>query len=367
MFGRRLPLGRVLGIPLSLDLSFLLVLPLLALLISAQFPLYLELFGIEAREDLLRLRFLLGLLAALGLFGSVLLHELGHALMARAFGVRTREITLWLLGGVAQLERIPREPAKEAAIAIAGPLVSFALSGVFTLLKTGEGALGFLLTYLALVNLFLGLFNLLPALPLDGGRILRAFLATRLPYLEATRRAVGVSRGLALALGLFGLLAFNPFLVLIAFFVYMASGAEAEAILWQEALKGLKVQDLMTPEVQTVPPDLKVGELLARMLQEKHVAYPVVEGGRVLGLVHLDHLGPASLEDPVALWMQPPAVLPPEASALEALERMGGYGYTHLLVIEGGELKGILSKTDLLRALEVLSRIRPPTPGEGPP
>ena len=220
--------------------------------------------------------------------------------------------------------------------------------------------MGFLLGYLALVNLFLGLFNLLPALPLDGGRILRAFLATRFPYLEATRRAVGVSRGLAVALGLFGLLAFNPFLVLIAFFIYMASGAEAEALLWQEALRGLKVRDLMTEGVHTVPPGLTVGELLTRMLREKHVAYPVVEGGRVLGLVHLDHLGAAGLEDPVALWMHPPGVIPPEASVLEALERMGGQGYTHLLVMEGGELKGILSKTALLRALQILGRLRLP-------
>ena len=238
MFQHGIFLFRLAGIPVHLDLSFLLVLPLWALYIGRNLPHYFA---------------LLGLLAATGLFLSVLLHEVGHALAARRYGVATRRITLWLLGGVAQMERIPREPMKELVIALAGPLVSLLLFLLFRTLPWEAGALGFLGRYLALVNLGLALFNLLPALPLDGGRVYRALLALRKPYLQATRQAVALSQALAWALGLFGLLVLNPLLVLIAFFVYMASRADAEATLLAQALEGLKVKDLMTPNPIVLP------------------------------------------------------------------------------------------------------------------
>jgi Zn-dependent protease len=138
MFAKTLRLPfRLLGIPVSLDLSFLVVLPLLAFLIGSQLPVYLRLLQISAPPDWLQgpMPYVLGLLAALGLFLSVLVHELGHALTARAYGVQTREITLWLLGGVAQLEQIPRARGAEAVIAIAGPIVSLLLSGLFAFLR----------------------------------------------------------------------------------------------------------------------------------------------------------------------------------------------------------------------------------------
>ncbi|GAB5603563.1 site-2 protease family protein [Thermus sp. FJN-A] len=349
------PLLRILGIPVHLDLSFLLVLPLLAFLIGSNLPLYLRLFGLPEDPGLLQgpWPFLLGLLAALGLFLSVLLHELGHALAARRFGIRTRRITLWLLGGVAQMERIPREPQKELGVALAGPGVSFLLALLFHLLKQGGGPLGFLTHYLALVNLMLGLFNLLPALPLDGGRVYRALLAMRKPYPVATRQTVALSQAVALALGLFGLLVMNPFLILIAFFVYMASRADAEATLLAQALEGLKVRDLMTEDPLTVPPETPVQEVLALALAYKVSGFPVVEGGRVLGVVGLEGLEGADPSAPVARHLQVPLVLSPEEEALSALERMAERGYARALVLEGEELVGILSKTDLLRAFQV--------------
>jgi Zn-dependent protease len=291
--------------------------------------------------------------AALGLFLSVLLHELGHALAAQRLGIRTQRITLWLLGGVAQLERIPREPKKELFIALAGPLVSFALALLFRLLRQEAGALGFLTHYLALVNLMLGLFNLLPALPLDGGRVYRALLATRKPYLQATRQALALSQAVAFALGLFGLWALNPFLILMAFFVYMASRADAEATLLAQALEGLKVRDLMTRDPIVVPKDLPVAELLELSLAHRVSGFPVVEEGRVLGVVGLEGLEGADPRAPVGRYLQEPLVLSPEDSALSALERMGERGYARALVVEGGVLLGILSKTDLLRAFQV--------------
>jgi Zn-dependent protease len=355
MLQRGLPLFRLLGIPVHLDLTFLLVLPLLALLIGGNLPLYLELFGLPQDPGLLQgpWPFLLGLVAALGLFLSVLLHELGHALAAQRLGIRTQRITLWLLGGVAQLERIPREPKKELFIALAGPLVSFALALLFRLLRQEVGALGFLTHYLALVNLVLGLFNLLPALPLDGGRVYRALLALRHPYARATQKALGMSQAVAVALGLFGLMVFNPFLVLMAFFVYMASRAEAEATLLGQALEGLKVRDLMSPDPIALPKDLPVEELLRLALAHRVSGFPVVVVGGVFGVVGLEGLEGADPLAPVGRYVQEPLVLSPEDSALKALERMGERGYARALVVEGGVLLGILSKTDLLRAFQV--------------
>ncbi|MCS6868380.1 site-2 protease family protein [Thermus sp.] len=355
MLQRGLLLFRVLGIPIYLDLSFLVVLPLWAFLIGSNLPLYLQLFGLGTDPSLLQgpWPFLLGLLAALGLFLSVLLHELGHALAARSLGVATRRITLWLLGGVAQMERIPREPPKELKIALAGPGVSFALALLFRLVWGEGGAWGFLSHYLAWVNLMLGLFNLLPALPLDGGRVYRALLALRRPYLRATRQAVALSQGVAVALGLLGLLVLNPFLILVAFFVYMASRAEAEATLLAQALEGLKVRDLMTQDPIAIPPHLPVAEALSLALAYRVSGFPVVEGGQVLGVVGLEGLEGADLQAPVARYLQVPLILSPEDEALSALERMAERGYARGLVLEGGRLVGILSKTDLLRAFQV--------------
>jgi CBS domain-containing protein len=213
--------------------------------------------------------------------------------------------------------------------------------------------LGFLTHYLALVNLMLGLFNLLPALPLDGGRVYRALLALRKPYLQATRQAAALSQAVALALGLFGLVVFNPFLILIAFFVYMASRAEAESTLLAQALEGLKVRDLMTQDPLTVPPELSVREVLGLALAHRVSGFPVVEGERVLGVVGLEGLDGADPQAPVGRYLQPPLVLSPEEEALTALERMAERNYTRALVVEGGRLLGILSKTDLLRAFQV--------------
>ncbi len=355
----RLPF-RLLGIPVSLDLSFLIVLPLLAFLIGSQLPVYLRLLQISAPPELLQgpTPYLLGLLAALGLFLSVLIHELGHALTARAYGVQTREITLWLLGGVAQLEQIPRTRGAEAVIAIAGPIVSVLLSGLFGLLRglvPTEAAEGqFLLGYLSFINLSLALFNLLPALPLDGGRILRSLLALYRPYLEATRTAVAVSKVMAFALGLLGLFIGNLFMVLIAFFVFMAASAEGEQAVLNRTLEGLWARDLMTREISSVPPSLSVAELLEKMMLERHVGYPVVEEGRLLGLISLEDLHGASPQTRVLERMRPPLQVNQDTEALAALQRMAEQGFSRLLITDAsGNLVGILSKTDLLRALQL--------------
>ena len=226
--------------------------------------------------------YLLGLLSGLGLLLCVLVHELGHALAARRYGVEVQEITLWLLGGVAQFNEMPRQRGAEAVVGIAGPVTSVGLSGLFYVLwqvtPNAAGAAQFIFSYLTWANLLLAIFNLLPALPLDGGRVLRSLLALRMGQLKATRISANISRVIAILLGLYGLVTFNFILVLIAFFVYNA-GARRDAVRGGvENLEG---------HIRTRHHDAERGErdpghagcqILVRLIAfKKHLGYPVVD------------------------------------------------------------------------------------------
>ena len=303
---RRFRIGSAFGIPIKLDLTFLLVLPLFAYIIAVQVDLWVDIlndaFGAGLDPAILTgsaVPWILGLLAALGLFAGVVLHELGHSLVAMRFGFPIDSITLWLFGGIAQLTEMPEDWKQELYIAIAGPLVSIVL-GVgsflaFSLVPTGGGvtvvSTKFLLGYLALMNLALAAFNLLPGFPMDGGRVLRALLGRTRTFARATQIAAEVGKAFAILLGLFGLLAvFNPFLIAIAFFIYIGASSEAQQTMMKAAFEGMAVRDIMTPveRVQTVSPDASVADLIDRMFGERHTGYPVEKDGEILGVVTLD-------------------------------------------------------------------------------
>ncbi len=193
---------------------------------------------------------LLSVLLVLSVFGCVLLHEFGHALMARRFGIETEDITLYPIGGVARLRRMPRAPGAELLIALAGPAVNFAIVGVLTGLGSiglvelaGNTALGFLLK----MNLVLGLFNLIPAFPMDGGRVLRALLGGWLGRSQATTIAATIGRTLALLFGLFGIVTLpstgNPMPIALAAFIYFAASMEESQVLSEERRSRYAVQD----------------------------------------------------------------------------------------------------------------------------
>jgi Zn-dependent protease len=357
----RLPFT-LLGIPLLLDWSFLIVLPLLGFLIGSNVVHYAQQFGIAGAEtlDTPGMRYSLGLLAAIGLFVCVILHELGHAVTARLYGVQVRSITLWFLGGMAYITEMPRRRGGEAVVALVGPIVSFAISGVLwvTLHAMSDAAPGptFLVAYLALVNLLLGAFNLLPALPLDGGRVLRSLLALAMPHAKATRIAAGVSKVVAVMLGIYGLVGGNMFLLFIAFFIFVGVQGETQQSVVLEMLSGLRVNDLMTRDLKTVPPWLSVGELTRIMLDEHHLGFPVVDERDVLvGVISLREL---TSTNPMArvgeVMNRNPLTIHEEASAVDAFRMLGQAPGSRVIVTNGnGRVTGIISSRDLVRAIQV--------------
>jgi stage IV sporulation protein FB len=241
-----------------------------------------------------------GLLFITLLFACVLLHEFGHVFAARRYGVQTPDITLLPIGGVARLERIPEKPAEELVVALAGPAVNVAIAAVLFLVlgglpsmddgtqvqNPGVGLLG----RLAWVNISLVVFNLIPAFPMDGGRVLRALLAYRLGYTRGTRIAAGVGQAVAFALGLAGLFG-NPLLIFIALFVYMGAAAEASAAQMRDAGRGMIASDAAETRFEGLPTTATVEDAVERLLRTSQHDFPVVDGaGRLRGVVTRDDM-----------------------------------------------------------------------------
>jgi stage IV sporulation protein FB len=234
------------------------------------------------------------LLFILLLFLCVLLHEFGHIFTARAFGVTTPYVTLLPIGGVAQLDRIPEEPRQEFLIAIAGPLVNVAIAAILILfagadLQSNATAIDnaniSMVDRLAAVNLFIALFNMIPAFPMDGGRVLRAALASRLGYVRATEIAASIGQFVAFALGFIGLM-YSPILIFIAIFVYLAASSEAHMVALRAVSRGVPVSHAMITQFATLLPDAHVEEAVQTLLATSQSEFPVVDGaGKPVGLL----------------------------------------------------------------------------------
>jgi Zn-dependent protease/CBS domain-containing protein len=370
---------RLLGIPVKLDTSFLLILPLIAWLIGSQIPAYAALLRqVGLTVDTAALQqgltpYVLGLSAAIGLFASVVVHELGHAVAARLYGVETREITLWFLGGVAQFDEMPRQRGAEAVVAIAGPVTSVALAGLLWLAWTSltlPGAALVVLFYLSIMNGFLAIFNLLPALPLDGGRVLRSLLALRMDHVRATRLAAGISQVLAVLLGVFGLLRFQIFTVVLAFFIYNAARAERHYAVLSRTFEDLRVRDLMTREVITVEPEMPLRQFVQLGHFKRFVGYPVVDAaGTLRGFAKLKDAQDRLEQDEGAVvrdvMLQAQTIAAAE-EAMTALRRIAESETGRLVVVdESGRMVGLLSKTDLIGHLQAAQGQRARDPEAG--
>ena len=273
-------LGTVAGIPLYVHATFPLLLAWVVFL--------------HARQGASLAATLRGLLFVLALFACVVLHEFGHALVARRYGIVTRDITLLPIGGVARLTRMPREPGQELRVALAGPAVNVAIAFVLWVLLALSGggvsplqlgvADGPFLQRLLVVNVSLVVFNLLPAFPMDGGRVLRALLATRLPYVRATRIAATAGQGMALLFGFLGLMA-NPLLLFIALFVWIGASQEAAAVEMGSSLAGIPVRRAMLTEFRVLHPEDTLQQAVAMILAGSQHDFPVVDQDRVVGLL----------------------------------------------------------------------------------
>lgn len=239
-----------------------------------------------------------GIAFILLLFLFVVMHEYGHALTARKFGIKTRDITLYPIGGVARLERMPEKPIEELWVALAGPAVNVVLAillfGWLFLTNTFEPlsgltvARGSFLERLAVVNLVLVLFNILPAFPMDGGRVLRALLAMRMDYVKATQTAASIGQGMAFLFGLIGLFS-NPFLVFIAFFVWIGASQEASMVQMKYAISGIPVTRAMMTDFRSLSPRDSLAQAVALLLSGSQHDFPVVDAhGQVAGILERD-------------------------------------------------------------------------------
>ena len=293
----------------------------------------------------------------LAIFAAIVLHELGHALTARRFGIRTRDITLLPIGGVARLERMPDIPRQELWVALAGPAVNILLAAVcymtFTVVTGGSPSLtldpsatGFVGRFSA-VNVALAVFNLLPAFPMDGGRALRALLAERIDYVRATEIAANIGQGLALAFGLIGLF-LNPWLVFIALFVWIGASNEASLVAMRGALAGVQVSRAMITNFRSVSVDSPLSDPVARVLDGAQRDFPVTDGGRLVGILTRDKLVSALTERGPASPVRKAMTTEFEtADALEMLDgafiRLQSTSCNVLPVLYRGRLVGLLT------------------------
>ncbi len=230
----------------------------------------------------------------LAIFCCVVLHELGHALAAQRYGIKTRDITLLPIGGLARLERMPENPKQELVVAMAGPLVNvviaFALylgllmSGNYFLVESISITEGSFVTRLMLVNVILVIFNMLPAFPMDGGRVLRALLATRMDYAKATQIAASIGQVMALGFGFLGIFS-NPFLVIIALFVWIGAAQEANAVQIKSAIVGVPVSKVMLTNYKTLRPEDSLQHVVDLTLSGSQKDFPITQYGAVVGVL----------------------------------------------------------------------------------
>ena len=354
-------IGRLFGIPLEINSSWLFIFLLLTFSLAAgAFPAALP-------DRSVAVYWTLGVITSVMFFVCLVAHELGHSLTAIRLGVKVRRITLFFFGGVAQLEGNLKSGLSEVWVALAGPLVSFVLAGVFWLLATVGGEIGAASAWLARINLLLALFNLLPGFPLDGGRVLRGLVWARTKsFQRATQVAVSVGTlvsWLLIAYGVFTILGGNVFggiwIIFIALFLQNAAVAEAGQTTAQQALERVPpARVLAQEEWPTVPRGTKLQVIADLVLETGRRAYPVVEDGQFFGLVTLDTLKQVgrdrwiwtNVEDAMVTSVHS---LPPEATAFDALRLISQHNVHQAPVLDGNQYLGMVSRGQLMALLQL--------------
>ena len=350
-------LGKIAGIELKMHATFVLILAWVGLM-------QWRIGGTQA--------ILPGIFFVLTLFVCVVLHELGHALTARRYGIKTKDITLLPIGGVASLERMPEEPRQELLVALAGPLVNVLIAAALWIVLNAAGAWipldrmdtanGPFLQRVLIVNVFLAVFNLIPAFPMDGGRVLRALLATRLGFPRATQVAAGVGQGIALMFGFIGLFA-NPFLIFIALFVWIGAAQEAVMVQTRSELGGIPVSNAMLTEFHTLAPTDSLDHAVEMILAGSQHDFPVVDGQQqVVGVLMRSDLFSALAKKnnhSVGDAMRPMLEAVDAGEPLEqSLSKLDPRGKPLLPVMQAGKLVGILTSENIGEFLMIQSALR---------
>ncbi len=392
MFTTRWRLFRLAGIPIAIDLSWLLILALLTFTFAESYPSLLrDVYHDRAVIQPNYIYWIMGLVSALAFFGCILLHELGHAIVGRSLGMPINGITLFLFGGVAELGEEPKSASSEFLMAIAGPIVSVVLAITCGILAWIGYTVGWpqdvviILAYLALINTTVLVFNLIPAFPLDGGRVLRSILWGVTGRLRrATHWASVLGQVFAWLFIAYGVLLFfsgpalwvsGVWMFLIGLFLNNAAKSSYQQVLIRSALQGEPVRRFMNPHPITVPPSLSLQEWVDDYVYRYHrKGFPVTWDNRLLGFISTDVLqqfprpewdlhtvSDVMRRDIDALRVSP------EADATEALAKMQRTGSSRLLVMDDDHLAGIISLKDLLRFLNLKMELEGPDGNEESP
>jgi Zn-dependent protease len=357
-------LGRVSGIAIKMHATFLLLLVWIAMANWAQGP------GAVV----------VSIIFILALFACVVLHELGHALTAQRFGIKTRDITLLPIGGIARLERMPDDPKQELLVALAGPAVNVVIAGVlfgatrllgdvYVVRPLEDVRAGFFGTLMA-VNIFLVLFNMLPAFPMDGGRVVRALLATRMDYVRATQIAASLGQAMAFMFGFAGLFYIhNPMLLLIAVFVWVGAAQELAGVQLRTNLRDIRVGRAMLTDFRTLAAQDSLASAVEALLAGSQQDFPVVDAGRVLGVLTRRDLllalaqqrREARIDELMQRDVEP---VHPEQELEGLLIRLQNPNSPAIPVVENGHLVGLLTMDNVNELLMIRAALRqsPPRP-----
>ncbi len=348
-------IGRIAGTAVRIHVTFLLFLAWIGFSAFSQ-------GGAEAAKQ--------NLAFIVALFACVLLHEFGHIFTARAFGIKTPEVTLLPIGGVASLERIPEEPRQELAVALAGPMVNVVIAIALVLVfggalpeevsKIDDAKIG-LVPRLVAANVFLALFNMLPAFPMDGGRVLHAILSMRMGPQRSIQLAARIGQGLAFLLGFLGLFG-NPMLVFIAVFVYVAAAGEAQQSVFRDAVRGLSVGDGMETRFVSLGPDATLAGAVDMLLSTPQHELPVIDAhGKLIGILTREELVLALRDKPAAtpvldVMLAPAATLRDGEDLEAALQKLGAGGAPAMGVVDAdGRLVGLLTRENIAEMMMIKS------------
>ncbi|MCL6471828.1 MAG: site-2 protease family protein [Firmicutes bacterium] len=357
-------LGRIYGIEISLDYSWFLIFAIITFALS--FSLFPQLIpGLTPVAYIA-----IGIVTSLLFFGSVLFHELMHSVIAIRNGIKIEGIRLMIFGGVSRITEEPPTPGIEFKMAVAGPLSSIGLGVIFIAIYLGlrqvVGPVGIAAFWLGYVNIILGVFNLLPGFPLDGGRVLRSAIWYFTGSLvRSTSIAAAVGRGIAYAMIFIGII--GPFIgvftliwfVLLGWYLLRAAQAEYQEVVYHEALEGVKVGEIMTENPETVSPEITIEEMVRdHFARHNWVAYPVVKNEQVMGMITIHSIENLPREDWVSTRvgdvMRPASsriIIAPEADVFSILPKLVTQAEGRMLVVKDGRLAGILTSTDVRRAV----------------